>query len=897
MNSIYQEYYNIHFKYKNEYTQYVLLFQIGKFYEIYSNKETIESLENISEILGIQLTRVNKQLEVSRTNPQMCGFPLTSLNKFKKKLVTNGQTVIVYNQEDNNAKSRILYRIFSESCMSGEEDLQNDENLLISIYNVEETYTLISVDTFLGNVNIHLIKDKHELLSVINYLAPKEIISYGDVVENINYNGVLHRYDTFPKEYEKSKYQNEFLSKIYTSDSLSPIEYLNLEKYPEIVTNLLCVLNWVYKHNPLLIQKLNKPVIIENNLNLSFNTISQLNLITDKISVFTIINNTKTAMGKRLLKSRLLNPLIKAEAINKRYEKVKSIQGSYQELIPFLIEVKDIEKLQRKVMMNVISLNEMCVLYNSYVMIKKIYKMLGDIKKIFNVGNSTITKFNKLTNLIENTLNLEEIKNSDIKIFKENVYTDIDSLIKEYFQKYEEITKIQKSFNDIISVGMRKEEQHLKFIENDNECYFQTTKRKSGFLSKNDVDIKVNASIVKITCEKVNVLYTQSVKLKNNILLENKKKYQEFLNEMSNNFNITFINLVKTISDLDVAISTAICSDKNKYYCPIITSSQSSYIECKEIRHPIIEKIYTDTPYVPHDYTLNRNGMILHSYNFSGKSTFLRAVGISIILAQCGFFVPATSFTYYPFEKIITKIAISDNLYKNQSLFISEMQIIKQMVCESNDRTLILGDEMLCSSDHASGLSICASLIIELNKLKCNFIFSSHQHELTEIKEIKEILERNELKIYHFEVLCLKDNIEFTRKLKTGPCDERYYGIEISRKLKLNSSFVEQCLRIRNEYLNEPNDLLKNKTSRYNSNIYMNSCKICKSKTNLHTHHLIYQEKFEKENDINFHKNVKHNLVILCEVCHIKVHKNEIIIHGYIQTLNGVELKYDIIKN
>ena len=261
---------------------------------------------------------------------------------------------------------------------------------------------------------------------------------------------------------------------------------------------------------------------------------------------------------------------------------------------------------------------------------------------------------------------------------------------------------------------------------------------------------------------------------------------------------------------------------------------------------------------------------------------------LSVIIGQLGYFVPASDFQYYPFTKLITKIALTDNLHKKESGFISELKIINNMMENVDSNSLIACDELFTTTENISGISLCGAIIMFLLKKNANFIFTTHYHSLLELEQIKNI---TNLKVFHLEVVIENNKLIFNRKLKPYSMENKLYGIECSKIIINNEEFIKNAIEFRKELTGEK-DLLEVKQSRYNKDLFVKECEICKNKKELQTHHIVFQSEFKKNNKIPFNKNDLHNLVVLCEKCHTDLHKGLIFIKGYIETDKGKILEY-----
>jgi DNA mismatch repair protein MutS len=366
--------------------------------------------------------------------------------------------------------------------------------------------------------------------------------------------------------------------------------------------------------------------------------------------------------------------------------------------------------------------------------------------------------------------------------------------------------------------------------------------------------------------------------------------------------------LNKFISNLDLFKSHTKTSIENNYFKPIInTDFNKSFIDAKNIRHPIIELLITDSEYVVNDISINedKTGILLYGINSGGKSSLMKSLGLNLILAQIGCYTASTKFEYYPYTNLFTRIDHSDNIFKGQSSFEKEILELKTILNYSNDSSLILGDEILNSTESTSAISIIGASINILLKKNISFIFASHLHKIPDYIN-KEVL--NKLYICHLQTDY--DNINncfiYNRKLQSG-ISITNYGLIVAKALLNNTDIINSALNIQNKILNNNKELLEIKKSKYNSELYLNKCYICsdlqvkKEIENevLDCHHIIFQKDFINnkciiDNKEFIKKNNKSNLVVLCKFHHQEVHKKNIKINSWKETTNGIKLDYII---
>lgn len=337
------------------------------------------------------------------------------------------------------------------------------------------------------------------------------------------------------------------------------------------------------------------------------------------------------------------------------------------------------------------------------------------------------------------------------------------------------------------------------------------------------------------------------------------------------------------IKYVDVAYAKMFIADKFNYCRPMISddisSSNKSFVNVVGLRHCLIEKLQQNELYVTNDLTIGTgemDGMLLYGTNAVGKTSFIRALGISVIMAQSGLYVPATSFIYSPYKYIFTRILGNDNIFKGLSTFAVEMSELRTILRLANKNSLVLGDELCSGTESTSATSIFVSGIQHLNRTNCSFIFATHLHE---ILEYDEIINLENVHIKHMSVIYNKETgyLEYDRKLKDGP-GNNMYGLEVCKSLNLPEDFLENAHNIRMKYHPESASILERRKSRYNSKKIVGVCEMCGNNIASEVHHLQYQKEANENgiitrNDLIFHKNHKANLLNICEECHQKIHK------------------------
>lgn len=809
---------------------------------------------------------------------------------------------------------------------------------------------------YLNTIN----NDEKTIKDIKKYL---EIEKYANCNFYIYYNNKgTDKLDLLNKTIFKIHYQNDYLSQIYgfnyqskLNGKKSPIEKLKMEKYPYSIISLIILLQYLSKYNVRLLKNLSPPEIylLNKHLMLCNDAVDQLNIVdANKLeyynpkfkSVFDVINKTSTPMGRRFLKENLLNPYSQEnkDIIQKRYNIIDELLKNdfYKLLHEKFKKVNDIERMHRKIAMGTISPYDFYRLDIFYKSINEVIKMIHKNKSLnklfenteFNDFYEFQTEYNKEYNFkkLQKYHNFNDI---DECIFNSSIHNKIDNIQSKINWSNELITCIRMFLAKLISDTYS--DVIIKVENNEREGYYFTVTKTNEQKLKTAIK-NYNKSIYirlsnedKIKISKEDIIFKNLPKGRSKIFISSLQQYTiklsqyitrlskltkiQFIDSMTNyysKYKLTMHEITKFISELDFLVSGAIVAS-DYYYCkPIIPSKDKckSYIQVSGLRHVIIERLCEDIEYIPNDIELGnipgcdtKNGILLYGINSCGKSSLIKSIGIAIILAQIGYYVPAESFIYEPYLALYARITGNDNIYKGYSSFELELTELDSILVRNinGENILVIGDEICRSTENISGIGIVSSALISLSNCNASFIFSSHLHDIPQISEVKEL---TNLRYYYLlaEYDQEKKCLIFNRKLKEGTGPE-VYGIEVAKKIIKNTTFISQAENIVNRLIKKDTIFIPKKTSNYNKNLLVKQCAICqyfptkKHHKELETHHINFQKDCSNKK-INIkkylHQDQLYNLVVLCRNCHTNVHQEKITINGYIDTSDGPVIDY-----
>ncbi len=794
-------------------------------------------------------------------------------------------------------------------------------------YALDETYRFILTQT---PKEILLIKGKC-------HLSKEFLIEYLELESCKN----IHYFDKIPSTYSKISYQNEFLNKIYGSSFVSPIEDIDMAKIAYARISFIALLDFSYQHDENLINDLSKPEIFEDNAHLLIgnNAIYQLNILesnydvgNSKIkSLYDVINHASTPMGKRYLKSILTQPICNVKELKLRYNSIDELlkDNLYKKVEKCLKSIPDIERLARKISVSCIQPYEFANLMESFSLVKEVYGLLIDAKYVskYLPSKEIMASLDILIEDVNFQFNLDEMKMQNLNnitgsFFNEGKYPKIDSL----HQKVVIMGENMEEICSVLSTYIEGKPDMIQLKRNNRDGYYlsltkiraETLKISLQKLDKIVINEKLQIPVdnlqfkelasgtTKIFIDNLCKSSNQTLVLKEKLIRLVKKTYSSVIATYKEDYKEVFQTIPNFIATIDFLKSNALNAVLYNYCKPNIKVDETKgFFKAVNLRHPIAERIRTDVEYIPHTISLGcdgLDGMLLFGLNSAGKSTLQKAIGISIIMAQCGMYVPAEKFEYSPYNNMFARISGNDNIFKGQSQFTLEMTELDAILKRNTPKTLVIGDEVCKGTEHKSATAIVAATIVMLAEKKCNFIFATHLHEVASLKIVKAL---PNVKTFHLSVNHDKERevLVFDRILKSGSGRDDY-GLTVAKFIIKDSKFIKLAQKIKNIASGKLNEMMSTKKSKYNKDLYVHECQICglqnRDEQNigyLDTHHINHQNACDKLGFVigksHLKKDELYNIVVLCKQCHYKAHHGILNIKGYKDTTNGRILDYE----
>ena len=777
-----------YFEVKDRYPDCILFFRLGDFYEMFFEDAIVAS-----KTLEIALTGKSCGLE---ERAPMCGIPFHSANSYISKLVEAGYKVAIGEQLDDPQTTkgivrRDVIRVVTPGTVLEGSLLENKKNnYLLSLYIKGDLCGLTYVDISTGEANAtYLSTDK--IVEEIAKVHPTEII-----INDLNFIPKLQNIATISNIYINESFDEKYLDDSILNEYFSD-EYLSNIKFDDkdlIKYSLSILLNYIFNTQKQVTSNINNINIYNSSEYMVLDMFTRVNLeLTGTIrgnkkkgSLLHALDKTSTAMGGRLLRKYVEEPLVNKVKIDERLNVIQEIKDDFmlrEDLNEILKNVYDIERICGKIAFEKVTPKEMIHLKNSIEklpilkdtinsssasMLKEYIKDLDDLNDLYNLVNESILEEPSITlkdgNIIKSDFNeeLKELRN----ISKNGAY-----MIKEIENEEREKTGVKSlkiGFNKVFGYFIEITKANLNTAKID-ESYIrkQTLSNAERFITPKLKEIEdkiLNAE------EKIKSL-----------------EYEIFVNIRNEIYkNIDRIQKVsKTIANIDVFVSLATVAYINNYVRPNI--NEDDKLDIKNGRHPVVENIVGEENFVPNDTYLNTGENIINIItgpNMAGKSTYMRQTAVIALMAHIGSFVPAEYANIPILDRIFTRVGASDDLSQGQSTFMVEMSEVSHILKNATDKSLVILDEIGRGTSTYDGISLAWSIVEYIqSKIKCKTLFATHYHELTDLENDSIAVKEDD------------DNIIFLRKIIPTGADKSY-GIYVAKLAKLPDEVINRSREI-----------------------------------------------------------------------------------------------------
>lgn len=786
---------------KEQYKDCILFYRLGDFYEMF-----FEDAITASKELEITLTGKNCGLE---ERAPMCGIPYHAVEGYLNKLVSKGYKVAICEQVEDpklakGLVKREVVRIVTpgtNTCMQALDESKN--NYLLCVVYLSDSFGLAAADVTTGDFYVTEIEKDKRLLDEIAMFAPAEIlfneafhVSGVDLAEYQNRNCVN------VSDLESWYFADETVHTVLTEHfHVKSLDALGLSDYPIGTVAAGALLKYLYetqKNSLAHITALNpysnsKYLIIDGSSRRNLELVETMRDKSKIGSLLWVLDKTKTAMGARMLRSYVEQPLVDCDRINDRLDCIEELNNNLiirDELREYLSPIYDLERLISRVTYETANPRDLIAFKNSVGMLPHIKTLLNDMSgSLLCCINDDIDPLTDIYELIEESITEEPpISTREGGIIRSGYMDEIDRLRsaktegKNWLAKLEAeerektgIKNLRVKYNKVFGYYLEVTNSFLNMVPD----YFirkQTLTNAERFITP---ELKELEDTILGSEERL-------VSLEYNLFSEIREKIASQVERIH--------ATAKAVAALDAFCSLAYVAEHNDYVRPKINTD--GVIDIKDGRHPVVEKMTTSQLFISNDTYLDNKDKrisIITGPNMAGKSTYMRQTALIVLMAQMGCFVPAKSADIGIVDRIFTRVGASDDLASGQSTFMLEMTEVANILRNATSNSLLILDEIGRGTSTFDGLSIAWAVVEHISDpriLGAKTLFATHYHELTELE--------GKLDNVHNYCIAVKENgddIVFLRKIIPGGADKSY-GIQVAKLAGVPETVIERAKEI-----------------------------------------------------------------------------------------------------
>ena len=749
---------------KREHKDAILFFRMGDFYEMFFEDAIVAS-----RALDIALTSRDKAQAIP-----MCGIPYHAKDNYIARLLKEGNNIAVCEQFSQEGKGGIFQRKVVEVLTPGlipREGLLEPGrgNFLVSLCLGEE-YSLSAADISTGELFFERVQRADTIADALQKIDGGEIIYDGDTAQKLKYSGFARKIGGRGVKREVSFFDRKGTKEIFKKRYET--------SFPED-EGFLLLLDYIRRNQPRALENLSdpRPFHEKKGLYLDESAIRSLEVLRNlaggrKGSLVSVLDTTKTSMGKRLIRRWLAFPLSDREKIQKRLDATEELylsKDSREKAQDLLEGISDLERVGIKVLSKSAGPRDMVALKNGIergLEVKKLLLSMGS-KELILKGES-----------LKNLTDLEE-RISRTLTDTPPIFTRDGGVIRGGFHRgVDELREIKSGGKTFLKDLERRERERsgistLKIKYNRVFGYFIEVSRSQ--VDRVPVDYIRKQTLVnaeRFITEELKEFENRQLRAKEELLALEENLYVDFLEECAP-FGKDILHNSRIIAALDVLLSFAQAAEEKGYVKPLVQEERT--IKITGGRHPVVEQVVGKREFVVNDALLDPDEnqiMVVTGPNMSGKSTYIRQLALIVLMAHAGSFVPAEECEIALTDSIFTRIGASDNIHLGESTFMVEMKEVSRILREVTDRSLVVLDEVGRGTSTYDGLSIAWAVIEYIQSLEEKrplTLFATHYHEICELERL---LPR--IKNYNVKVKEWNGEVLFIRKVDRGPSNKSY---------------------------------------------------------------------------------------------------------------------------
>ena len=789
---------------KKEYPDCVLFYRLGDFYEMFFDDALTVSKE-------LEITLTGKDCGLSERAP-MCGVPFHALDSYLYRLVQKGYKVAIAEQMEDPRQAkglvkREVIRVVTPGTITSSQVLdETKNNYLMGIVYMDGIYGISTADISTGDFMVTEVDSERELFDEINKFSPSEIICNNALyMSGVDMDELKNRYQVVITALDSRFFGEESCRRILMEHfKVGALVGLGLEDYATGIIAAGAVMQYIYETQKSTLEHITtvtpystgQYMVIDTSTRRNLELVETMREKQKRGTLLWVLDKTKTAMGARLLRACIEQPLIHRDEIIRRQNAVEELNMNYisrEEICEYLNPIYDLERLIGRISYKTANPRDLIAFRSSLEMLPYIKQILGEfnsellaefgreldpLQDIFRLIGDAIVEEPPITvregGIIKDGYNQEADKLRQAKTEGKNWLAELEAKEKEKTG----IKTLKVKFNKVFGY------------------YFEVT---NSF--KDQVP---DYYIRKQTLTNAERFTTDELKQLEDIIMGAEEKlvsleYDLFC-EVRDKIGAEVIRIQKTaksIAGIDVFCSLSVVATRRNYVKPSI--NDKGVIQIKNGRHPVVEQMMRDDMFVANDTFLD-NGKnrlsVITGPNMAGKSTYMRQVALIVLMAQLGSFVPAQEADIGICDRIFTRVGASDDLASGQSTFMVEMTEVANILRNATRNSLLVLDEIGRGTSTFDGLSIAWAVIEHISNSKllgAKTLFATHYHELTELEGTIA-----GVKNYCIAVKEQGDDIVFLRKIVRGGADKSY-GIQVAKLAGVPDSVIARAKEIAEE--------------------------------------------------------------------------------------------------
>ncbi len=787
-----------YFEMKEKYKDTILFYRVGDFYEMFYDDALLASKE-------LEITLTGKDCGQEERAP-MCGVPYHAVDTYLNRLVIKGYKVAICEQVEDpklakGLVKREVIKIVTPGTnfnTSGLEAAKN--NYLMSIVYYGDNYGIAVSDITTGDFFVTEVDTERTLFDEINKFVPSEIIiNKAFCMSGIDLSTVTEKQGIFTSELDTWYFDDETCEKVLKEHfGVASLDGLGLKDYKTAVIAAGGLLNYLYETQKNTLPHLTRIVPYQTGKYMIIDSFTRRNLeLTETLrekqkkgSLLYVLDKTKTAMGARLLRNMIEQPLIDSAEIIKRQDAIEEFNEDTilrDELREYLNPIYDLERLIGRISTKSANPRDLIAFkaslemlpYIKYllenrnsVLIKEIYEELDDLKDIFELIKASIVEEPPIA-----------VKEGGI--IKEGFDEEIDRFRHAKTEGKNWLTEYEISEKERTGIKNLKIKYNKVF-----GYYFEVSNSYKGLVPEDYIRKQTLVNGERYTTDRLKELEDTILGAEDKLFALEYEAFCSIRDKIADNV-VRIQKCASAVAKLDVFTNLSYVAMRNSYVRPKI--NEKGVIDIKDGRHPVVEKVMNNDMFIPNDTLLDNQTnrvAIITGPNMAGKSTYMRQTALIVLMAQIGSFVPAKQANISVVDRIFTRVGASDDLASGQSTFMVEMTEVANILRNATSNSLLILDEIGRGTSTFDGLSIAWAVVEHISNPKligAKTLFATHYHELTELEGTI-----NGVNNYCIAVKEQGDDIVFLRKIVKGGADKSY-GIQVAKLAGVPDSVIERA--------------------------------------------------------------------------------------------------------